>query len=233
MTENHKSTIHNVTIFDPHRTKRVADFLIDSGVISFNFERYFTLSSGVRSPIYIDIRGIWSSYQHRTYIVSELSSIVMAWNLGFLGCVGVESGGIAPALLLAERLQCPFLFVRPKAKTHGTKDAIGGLLPDPSIMSVIVEDVVTTGGSLRSAISNYRDSSLTDPRIVALSIFDYQVCDIGGSLGKEHSISYYALTTFDVLLTQMASRSLINQFEKNTLEEWIEWMRNRARFGPE
>lgn len=138
-------------------------------IVEVNLETPFVLASGRTAPVYIDHRRIFSVPDLRRKVArlwadrvrSALSSHPQAGRIdASLVVAGTATAGIAPAYALAEELNCRFVYVRSKAKEHGTGQLVEGVW-EPGSRVIVVDDMVTTGGSILEAARKLRDAKGT------------------------------------------------------------------------
>ncbi len=148
----------------------IAKSLIETGAMKLNFENPFKWSSGWNSPIYCDNRVLLSFPEIRKLItISFCENINKSYN-NVEVIAGVATGAIAWGVLVAEKLNLPFVYVRPEPKKHGMGNQIEGFLPENKKV-VVIEDLVSTGGSSLKAIEAL---NLKNAQILSLiSIFNY------------------------------------------------------------
>ncbi len=130
--------------------------LMEAGAVLFG---RFRLSSGVESPVYIDLRKLLGRPRERRVIVDGLALLLEQLGFSSYPVVGVATGGIAWAAMLARHLCTPFGYVRPRAKEHGTGRLVEGVEPPGEV--VLLDDVATTGESLSSAAEALLSSGFT------------------------------------------------------------------------
>jgi orotate phosphoribosyltransferase len=133
----------------------------DGGIVKVNFENPFTLASGKKSPLYFDHRRIYSYPKLRKQVTrawaNQLMGELESRNIRNVAIAGTATAGIAPALALADFLEVPFIYVRSAPKSHGTTQCVeGNLQLDRSY--VVVDDMVTTGGSIVEAATKLREA---------------------------------------------------------------------------
>ena len=116
----------------------------------------FTWASGWKAPIYCDNRKVLSFPETRTFICNQFVRLVREKYPNAEAIAGVATGAIAHGVLVAEVLQLPFIYVRSKPKGHGLENLIEGDI-QPGTKVVIIEDLVSTGGSSLSAAEAVRN----------------------------------------------------------------------------
>jgi len=132
----------------------VAHKLLEIGAIKLNYKNPFTWSSGWKSPIYCDNRLALSYPLIRSYVKESLAKAVQK-NYPQVECIaGVATAGIPQGALVADLLELPFVYVRPKPKEHGMGNLIEGKI-DKGKKAVLVEDLISTGGSSLKAAQAY------------------------------------------------------------------------------
>jgi orotate phosphoribosyltransferase len=131
---------------------QVAAYLLETGAVKLSPETPFTWSSGWLSPIYCDNRVTLSFPAIRSFIKTALSDEIRMHFPEAEAIAGVATAGIAQGALVADLLDLPYIYVRPEPKGHGMGNQIEGrLLPDQKV--VLVEDLISTGGSSLKAAS--------------------------------------------------------------------------------
>ena len=133
----------------------VAERLLKVKAVKLQPNNPFVWASGWNSPIYCDNRKTLSYPQIRSFIKTELARLVMEKYPDVEVIAGVATGAIAQGALVADTLGLPFVYVRPKPKDHGLENMIEGDLR-PKQKVVVIEDLVSTGGSSLKAIEALR-----------------------------------------------------------------------------
>ena len=135
-----------------------------------NIEKPFTWSSGIKSPIYCDNRILLSDPESRNIIANYFSEIIKNKYDDVQLIAGVATGAIGIGILVAQKLDLPFIYVRPEAKKHGRKNQIEGKISENQKI-VVIEDLIITGKSSLNAIKALRKSNLEVLGMIA--IFTY------------------------------------------------------------
>jgi len=200
----------------------LARSLLQIGAVKIDLSYPFRWTSGIVAPIYTDNRLIWSSVPLRTLVVEALADAVERF-APFDIVVGVATAGIPPGVLLAQRLNKPFLYVRSKAKTHGTKSHLEGKA-DPRSKALIVEDLISTGGSVRTAYEILRAAEIVPMGI--LSIFHY-LLEEGKNTLNSLQIPFFSLTNMDILLREAEKLSYLSAAEREEISHWLYSPKNR------
>jgi len=190
--------------------------LLQINAIKINIRNPFTWVSGIRSPIYCDNRQSLSYPDIRSRIAADMAGIVFS---KFPACeviAGVATGAIAHGVLVAERLNLPFVYVRSSKKSHGLSNLIEGNLR-PGMNVVVVEDLVSTGQSSLEAVRALRASEAKVLGMVA--IFSYELPLAVNAL-KTHDCRLFTLTNFSALLQQSKNTGLLTNEETDMLNQW-------------
>ncbi len=196
--------------------KIVARQLLDIKAVMLNVEKPFTWASGWKSPIYCDNRKILSYPKARKIVYSGLVRLIEQNYENVDVIAGVATGAIAWGMLVAEALGKPFVYVRPKPKDHGTGAQVEGELP-PKAGVVVVEDLISTGGSSLSAVEALNKAGANVLGMVA--IFSY-------NFNKSRRAFEYAnlelrtLTNYDTLINEAVSCKYIKDEDLETLQDW-------------
>ena len=150
--------------------KDIASGLLSIGAVFLRPDQPFTWASGIKSPIYCDNRLILSAPAVRKRVEAGLSELVKIHYPECEMLMGTSTAGIAHAAMTATLLGLPMGYVRGEAKTHGRTNRIEGRL-DPGTKVVVVEDLISTGGSAIEVVEALREAGATGLGIV--SIFTY------------------------------------------------------------
>ena len=153
--------------------ERIAEFLLNLGAVRLSPSEPFTWTSGIKSPIYCDNRMLYSHPDARSFIVDALVARVKTLHVTPDVIAGTATAAIGWAALVADRLDLPFVYVRAKAKEHGAKKRIEGDMK-PGKHIVVVEDLISTGGSSISTVEALREEGqgiVTD----VVAIFSYEM----------------------------------------------------------
>ena len=198
--------------------QQVAEFLLQIKAIKLQPNNPFTWASGWKSPIYCDNRITLSYPTIRTYIRHKLSSAIQE-EYGSVECIaGVATAGIPQGALVAQELGLPFIYVRAKAKEHGRGNMIEGEI-SPGKRVVVIEDLISTGGSSLQAVQALRDAGYTVAGLAA--IFSYGF-DIATENFKEAKCPFFTLSNYNALLKYAEERQYISAADTEVLKQWRE-----------
>lgn len=193
----------------------VAQKLLQIKAIKLSPQKPFTWASGLRSPIYCDNRTVLSHPEIRNFIIDSFVQESAAF-APFSVVAGVATAGIPHGALLADRLGLPFVYVRDKAKSHGRQNQIEGELP-PGARVLLIEDLISTGGSSLKAVQALRDAGAQVAGVLA--IFGYQFPEATAAFAAA-DCPFATLSSYPTLLQEAVAASYIQESEKRTLESW-------------
>ena len=171
----------------------IAKDLLKIKAVFFRPEEPFTWASGIKSPVYCDNRLTLSDHQVRSDVENGLASLVKEYYPEAEVLMGTSTAGIAHAAITAHILGIPMGYVRSGAKDHGRKNQIEGKLV-PGQKVVVVEDLISTGGSVLEVVQILREAGAEVLGIV--SIFTYGM-NKGIERMKEANVVNHSLTDFD------------------------------------
>jgi orotate phosphoribosyltransferase len=194
----------------------IAEMLLKIQAIKLNTEKPFTWSSGWKSPIYCDNRLSLSYPDIRLAIKKGLVDAIHENFFTAESIAGVATAGIAQGALVAEALDLPFLYVRPKPKDHGMENLIEGKITKGQKV-VVVEDLVSTGGSSLKSVQALREAGFQVLGMV--SIFNYGF-DLATRNFYEADVSLISLSDYSHLLTFAAQKKYVSEKDLISLKSW-------------
>lgn len=194
----------------------IAEMLLKIQAIKLSTGKPFTWSSGWKSPIYCDNRLSLSYPEVRTAIKRGLIHAIRENFFTAESIAGVATAGIAHGALVADDLNVPFLYVRPKPKGHGMENLIEGKIVRNQKV-VVVEDLVSTGGSSLKAVQALRDNGFKVLGMV--SVFNYGF-DIATRNFYEADVSLISLSDYGHLLSQAVLEKYVDEQEVISLKAW-------------
>ncbi len=203
-------------ILDKEIAKKTAEALLEINAIKLQPSTPFTWASGWKSPIYCDNRVTLSFPKTRTYLRQQLASqVVEAFGKPDV-IAGVATGAIAIGALVAEELGVPFVYVRPEAKKHGRKNQIEGFL-DTGKNVVVIEDLISTGGSSLKAVEALKAHNVTVKGMMALFTYGF---DVATENFKNANVTLYTLSNYENLIEQAQDTNYVSEKDIETLQEW-------------
>lgn len=195
----------------------IAKWLLQINAIKLSPQNPFTWSSGLKSPIYCDNRMTLSHPSIRKGIVAGLVNKVDVFS-NFEVVAGVATAGIPHGILLAEALNLPFIYVRSKAKSHGRQNQIEGRL-QPNQKVLVVEDLISTGGSSLQAVEALRkDGAIV---VGVLAIFSYGFNKAIEAF-EQANCPFTTLTNYETLLEVGLANQAIDKTDLEALKKWQE-----------
>lgn len=204
-----------MTSFDDPAFK-VAEFLLQIKAVKLQPGNPFTWASGLKSPIYCDNRKTLSYPQIRTYIRQHFVEKINEHFAKPDVIAGVATGGIAQGALVAQDMGLPFIYVRSEAKKHGMTNMIEGEVESGQNV-VVIEDLISTGGSSLKAVKALREKGCTVKGMAA--IFTYGFAEAEESFKKEKCL-LETLTNYDTLIAAALQKEYIAEKDVKSLQEW-------------
>lgn len=203
-------------ILNEDKALKVAEFLLQIKAVKLSPKNPFTWASGIQSPIYCDNRVTLSYPKIRTFIRQSYAEAIVD-HFGMPDAIaGVATGGIAQGALVAQELGIPFIYVRSSAKAHGMGNQIEGYYEEGQKI-VVVEDLISTGGSSLKAVEALRDAKLHVEGLVAIFTYGF---DIAHENFANAECPYVTLSDYDTLLKEATNSNLISDEELKSLQSW-------------
>ena len=193
-----------------------ADRLLKVKAIKLQPTNPFTWASGWKSPFYCDNRKTLSYPSLRTFVKIELTRIIMENFPEADAIAGVATGAIAQGALVADALCLPFVYVRSKPKDHGLENLIEGELK-PGMKVVVVEDLISTGGSSLKAVEAIRNNGCEVVGMVASYTYGFPVAE---KAFKDAGVRLVTLTNYEAVVKVALETGYIQDDEVNMLHEW-------------
>jgi len=203
-------------VYNEETALKVAEFLLKKNAVRLRPAQPFTWASGWKSPIYCDNRKTLSYPDVRTYIRQQFVRLVEE-KIGKPDCVaGVATGGIAHGVLLAQELGLPFIYVRSAPKGHGLGNMIEGDVPVGKTV-LVVEDLVSTGGSSLSAVQALREAGCVVKHMVSVFDYDFQVKRDRFDAEK---CELYSLSNYENIVLKALELDYVREDEIEVLKNW-------------
>ena len=196
--------------------KKIAKDLLSIGAVFLRPEQPFTWASGIKSPIYCDNRKTLSFPWLRSYVKLELVHTILEHFPEAEAVAGVATGAIAQGALVADELNFPYVYVRSKAKDHGMQNLIEGELPAGAKV-VVVEDLISTGGSSLKAVAALREAGYQVVGMVASYTYGFP---IAAQTFAEADVRLETLTDYDHVVEQALETGYIKNEDVELLHEW-------------
>ena len=193
-----------------------AQKLLQVEAIKLQPEAPFTWASGWLSPFYCDNRKTLSYPALRTFLKIELARTIVE-NFGEVEAVaGVATGAIAQGALVADLLGLPFVYIRSTPKDHGLENLIEGELR-PGSKVVVVEDLISTGGSSLKAVEAVRNFGCTVIGMVAIYTHGFPVAE---EQFQAANVRLITLSNYDAVIEEALKTEYITPTEEAILQEW-------------
>ena len=195
---------------------QLARKLMDIKAIKLQPNDPFTWASGWKSPIYTDNRKTLSFTDLRSFVKLELCHAIQENFPEAEAVAGVATGAIAQGALVADQLGLPFSYVRPKPKDHGMGNQIEGEIKKGAKV-VVVEDLISTGGSSLKAVAALREYGVEVVGMVASFTYGFPVAE---QAFEEAGVKLITLTDYNHVVEEAAKTGYIKEEDKAVLAEW-------------
>ncbi len=196
--------------------KQFAKKLMDIQAIKLQPNEPFTWASGWKSPIYTDNRQTLSYPDVRSFVKLELCHAIQTHFPEAEAVAGVATGAIAQGALVADELGLPYAYVRPKPKDHGMGNQVEGRIGKGAKV-VVVEDLISTGGSSLKAVEALRQYGCEVIGMVASFTYGFPVAE---QAFKEAGVHLVTLSDYAAVLEQAAETGYIKAEDVAVLNEW-------------
>ena len=196
--------------------KIFAQKLLEVKAVKLQPNEPFTWASGWKSPIYTDNRKTLSFPALRSFVKLELCHLIQEKFPEAEAVAGVATGAIAQGALVADQLGLPFSYVRPKPKDHGMGNQIEGEITKGAKV-VVVEDLISTGGSSLKAVQALRDYGVEVVGMVASFTYGFPVAD---EAFREAGVKLLTLSDYEHVVAEAAKTGYIQEEQQPVLAEW-------------
>lgn len=176
----------------------------------------FTWASGWKSPFYCDNRKTLSYPELRNFVKTEICRVIMENFEDVDAIAGVATGAIPQGALVADALNLPFVYVRSKPKDHGLENLIEGELK-PGMKVVVIEDLISTGGSSLKAVDTIRKNGCDVIGMVASYTYGFEVAK---EAFKDAKVKLITLTNYEAVLETALKTGYITEAHIPVLNEW-------------
>ncbi len=203
-------------IYNKDIALKTAELLLKIKAVKLSPKELFTWASGIKSPIYCDNRITLSYPEIRTFIRQHFVKAIEDSNFEPEAISGVATGGIAQGVLVAQELGLPFSYVRSEKKEHGLTNQIEGEVRDGQRI-VVVEDLISTGGSSLGAVKALRAAGCNVKGMMA--IFTYNLPKAEKAF-KDDDCTLITLTDYDHLIQKALEIGFISQDDIKVLQDF-------------
>ncbi len=190
--------------------------LLNIKAIKLQPENPFTWASGWKSPFYCDNRKTLSYPDLRNFVKLEICRVVLENFQDADAVAGVATGAIPQGALVADALCLPFVYVRSKPKDHGLENLIEGELK-PGMKVVVIEDLISTGGSSLKAVEAIRKNGCEVIGMVASYTYGF---DVAKKAFDDAKVKLITLTNYEAVLDVALKTGYITEDQIPTLNEW-------------
>lgn len=204
--------------------KHVAASLLDIGAVALRPQQPFTWTSGLKSPIYCDNRLTMSHPAIREAIADGFVSLIQEKFPEAEVVAGTATAGIPHAAWVAQKLGLPMIYIRDKAKGHGKENLIEGSVK-PGQKVIVIEDLISTGGSSLKAALAVKDAGAAP--LGVLAIFSYQL-DKATDAFQSADMPLHTLSNYSTLLEVALEKGAIQEEDMALLRSW---RANPAEYG--
>lgn len=198
--------------------KKIAKSLLQIKAIKLNPTNYFTWASGWNSPIYCDNRKILSYPSVRKEVYEGFAEVIANKYPEAEIIAGVATGAIAHGVLAAEAMGKPFIYVRSAPKQHGLSNQVEGEYT-PGAKVVVIEDLVSTGGSSLNAVEALRAAGVEVLGMVAIFTYGFPTA---AENFHNAGVELTTLSNYNTMISEAIAQGYVAQSELQTLKEWRE-----------
>lgn len=198
------------------REQEIARLLLEKNVVVINAKKPFTYASGMKSPIYCDNRMLLSYPNARDKIIDTMIKIIVQQATKFDIIAGVATAGIPWASIIADRLEKPLVYIRSAEKEHGKQNQIEGKI-EATQRVLIIEDLVSTGGSSLKAVQAVREAGGIVEHCIA--VFTYEMKKATQAF-EDAKCKVFTTTTFTTLIKEAAVLKKITKEEEEMVLDW-------------
>ncbi|MBA8761401.1 orotate phosphoribosyltransferase [Staphylococcus coagulans] len=197
-------------------SKLIAKSLLDIEAVSLSPNEMFTWSSGIKSPIYCDNRVTLGYPEVREAIRDGLIQLIEKHFPDVEVVSGTATAGIPHAAYISDKMSLPMNYVRSKSKSHGKQNQIEGALSNNKKV-VVVEDLISTGGSSITAVNALREAGADVLGVVAIFTYGLSKAD---EMFKDAKVPFYTLSHYDELIEVAQAEGKISEADIETLINW-------------
>jgi orotate phosphoribosyltransferase len=194
----------------------IAEKLLEIEAVKLSPKQPFKWASGWNSPIYCDNRLTLSYPEIRTIIKKEFVRVINETYPDVQAIAGVATAGIPQGALIADVLNLPFLYVRASAKSHGLENRVEGKVTE-GLKVVVVEDLVSTGGSSISAVEALRLAKANVLGLVAIFSYGFNVADENFA---KVNLKTKCLCDYPVMIEEAKKRNYVSEDDLESLRQW-------------
>ncbi len=198
---------------------KIAEILLKINAVVLRTNPPFRWASGILSPIYTDNRLLMSYPKDRDFIVNSFIKMLKKEKMKFDGFAGTATAGIPWAAWLSQKLKKPMVYVRSESKDHGKENLIEGKIQENK-QYIVVEDLVSTGGSSMSTISALREKGAVVEHCIAIFTYEFEKSKANF---QNANVKLLALTNFTNLIKTAVQKKYV---ARSQLEHILDWKKN-------
>ena len=198
-------------------SEKLAETALKIGAIQFNTDTPFTWASGYRMPVYNDNRLLLGNADQRRFISQGFQSLLADKKIEVDVVAGTATAGIPPATTLADLIQTPLIYVRSSPKKHGLQNQVEGVLKKGQHV-IVIEDLVSTGGSVLNAIESIRSSGGNVQHCFSIFTYGFQKAE---DLFSKAQCQHHALLTFEQLIHFGIKSGALTETQTTLLRSWF------------
>jgi orotate phosphoribosyltransferase len=207
----------------------IAEKLIDIESVKFSFENHFTLTSGLKSPVYVDCRKIISFLDEREFIMNEALNYFEKNKIKFDLVAGGETAGIPYAAIISEKIKKPMVYIRKKPKGFGQNQQIEGNFKEKE-KAILIEDLATDGGSKVVFVEAMRKAGLIVNDIFV--IFYYDIFNLENSVLSKLNVNIHSLCTWKDIISVIEKKNSYKENDIKNLKKFLsnpdDWRKDNA-----
>jgi orotate phosphoribosyltransferase len=196
--------------------KKIAEYLLQIKAIKLQPSNPFTWASGWKSPIYCDNRKTLSFPEVRSYIRDSFAQLIKELYPDAQMIAGVATGAISHGALVADKLELPFIYVRSEAKEHGLGNQIEGYYQKGQNV-VVVEDLISTGGSSLNAVKALREAGCYVLGMTAIFTYEFKKATDGFESAR---CRLDTLCNYSILIGTAVEKGYVTESDLETLSKW-------------
>jgi orotate phosphoribosyltransferase len=193
-----------------------AAHLLQINAIKLKPKNPFIWASGWKSPIYCDNRLALSYPTVRDYLTNAIAQQITELYGDNVTIAGVATGAIGIGALVAQKLNLPFVYVRPEPKKHGRQNQIEGVVQEGQSV-VVIEDLISTGMSSLNAVKAIKAEGIKVLGMIALFSYGFEVAEQNF---KEAEVELYTLSDYNHLIEHATATETIKKEQQETLVNW-------------
>jgi len=197
-------------------SKEIAGYLLQINAIKLQPSNPFTWASGLKAPIYCDNRKILSFPEVRSFIRDAFTDAVKTYYPDVQVIAGIATGAIAHGVLVAEKMNLPFIYVRSEAMNHGLGNRIEGYF-EKGQKVVVIEDLISTGGTSLGAVKALRDEGCIVRGMIAIFTYGFQKAYKKFS---DENCELHTLCDYNALIETALGKGYISEAEMEVLKKW-------------